>query len=95
MMHSETYLDKAAAGACCLQMVALMPALYMTAAILLIKAAQQWQQQHKGQLPSSSAQRTEFKGIIKQWQRQIEGIPLEVCRFGGGCIPFADLLLPE
>lgn len=45
-------------------------------AILLIKAAQQWQQQHS-KLPSSSAQRTEFKGIIKSWQRQIDGIPLE------------------
>lgn len=51
----------------------------LAAAILLIKAAQQWQQQHNDKLPSSSAQRTEFKNIIKSWQRQIDGVPLEVC----------------
>ena len=50
----------------------------VAAAILLIKAAQQWQQQHIDKLPSSSAQRTEFKNIIKSWQRKIDGIPLEV-----------------
>lgn len=53
----------------------------VAAAILLIKAAQQWQQQHNDKLPSTSAQRTEFKNIIKSWQRQIEGIPLEVPSF--------------
>lgn len=58
--------------------VALMCQYIVAAAILLIKAAQQWQQQHNDKLPSTSAQRTEFKNIIKSWQRQIEGIPLEV-----------------
>lgn len=46
-------------------------------AILLIKAAQEWQSHHDGKLPSTSAQRSDFKNIIKSWQRQIEGIPLE------------------
>ena len=59
--------------------VALMCHFIVAAAIVLIKAAQQWQQQHNDKLPSTSAQRTEFKHIIKSWQRQIEGIPLEVC----------------
>lgn len=50
----------------------------VTAAILLIKAAHEWQNHHSGKLPSSSAQRSEFKDIIKSWQRQIDGIPIEV-----------------
>ena len=48
------------------------------AAILLIKAAHEWQKSHSGKLPSTSAQRSEFKNIIKSWQRQIDGIPIEV-----------------
>ena len=48
------------------------------AAVLLIKAAQEWQKQHGSKLPSNSSQRTEFKDLIKSWQRQIEGVPLEV-----------------
>jgi hypothetical protein len=50
----------------------------VTAAILLIKAAHEWQKSHSGKLPSSSAQRSDFKNIIKSWQRQIDGIPIEV-----------------
>lgn len=46
-------------------------------AILLIKAAHEWQKSHSGKLPSTSAQRSEFKNIIKSWQRQIDGIPIE------------------
>ncbi|KAA6425651.1 MAG: NEDD8-activating enzyme E1 regulatory subunit-like [Trebouxia sp. A1-2] len=46
-------------------------------AILLIKASHEWQKSHSGKLPSSSAQRSEFKNIIKSWQRQIDGIPIE------------------
>ena len=55
-----------------------MAKVHVTAAILLIKAAHEWQKSHSGKLPSSSAQRSEFKNIIKSWQRQIEGIPIEV-----------------
>ncbi|KAL3148869.1 hypothetical protein ABBQ32_001742 [Trebouxia sp. C0010 RCD-2024] len=50
-------------------------------AVLLIKAAQAWQKQHGSKLPSSSSQRTEFKYLIKSWQRQIDGIPLEEDNF--------------
>ena len=48
------------------------------AAVLLIKAAHLWHKQHGSSLPSSASQRSEFKDIIKSWQRQIDGIPLEV-----------------
>jgi len=51
---------------------------YVIAAILLIKAAHEWQKSHSGNLPSSSTQQSEFKNIIKSWQRQIDGIPIEV-----------------
>ena len=50
----------------------------VSAAVLLIKAVHEWKQKHGSKLPSGSAQRTEFKDIIKSWQRQIDGIPIEV-----------------
>ncbi|KAL4419001.1 hypothetical protein ABPG77_000866 [Micractinium sp. CCAP 211/92] len=46
-------------------------------AALLIKAAQQWRREHDGQLPGSYAERSAFKDLLKSWQRQIDGIPLE------------------
>ena len=46
--------------------------------MLLVKAAKQWIDKHDGQLPSSYAERTAFKDILKSWQRHIDGIPLEV-----------------
>lgn len=47
-------------------------------AVLLAKAAKQWQAEHGGALPSSTAERSAFKELIKGWQRDIDGIPLEV-----------------
>ena len=47
-------------------------------AILLLKAASQWQSQHGSRLPQGSAQRSEFKKIIQCWQRSIDGVPIEV-----------------
>ena len=51
---------------------------FVSAAILLVKAAHEWRKRHSGKLPSSSSQRSEFKDIIKSWQRKIDDIPIEV-----------------
>lgn len=47
-------------------------------AVLLAQAAKQWQQEHGGALPSSTPERDAFKELLKSWQRNIDGIPLEV-----------------
>ncbi|EFN59362.1 hypothetical protein CHLNCDRAFT_137823 [Chlorella variabilis] len=46
-------------------------------AVLLAKAAKQWQEQHDGKLPGSYPERAAFKDMIRSWQRHIDGIPLE------------------
>ena len=56
--------------------------LVLSPAVLLAKAAKQWQQEHGGALPSSTAERNAFKELLKGWQRDINGIPLEA-GFGG------------
>ena len=56
--------------------------LFPCAAILLLKAAEQWQGQHGPKLPTGSAQRVEFKKILQSWQRSLEGVPIEVFRLG-------------
>lgn len=58
------------------------PLLVVSPAVLLAKAAKQWQQEHGGALPSSTAERSAFKELLKGWQRDINGIPLEA-GFGG------------
>ncbi len=58
----------------------------LRAAALLIKAAQQWRREHDGQLPGSSAERSAFKDLLKSWQRQIDGIPLEVGGLAGAAL---------
>ena len=50
----------------------------VSVAILLLKAASQWQGQHGSKLPQGSTQRSEFKQIIQSWQRSIDGVPIEV-----------------
>lgn len=58
----------------------------LRAAALLIKAAQQWRREHDGQLPGSYAERSAFKDLLKSWQRQIDGIPLEVGGLAGAAL---------
>lgn len=53
------------------------------AAVLLIRAAQRWREQHDG-LPKTAAQRSDFKHLIKSWQRQVDGFPLDVS--GAACL---------
>ena len=57
-------------------------------AVLLAKAAKQWQAEHGGALPCSTAERSAFKELIKGWQRDIDGIPLEV---GLCCVMLAEM----
>ncbi len=63
---------------CLLSRVSLMVVCPVAVAILLLKAASQWQSQHGSKLPQGSAQRSEFKRIIQSWQRSIDGVPIEV-----------------
>ena len=65
------------------------------AAVLLIKAAHEWHKRHGSQLPSTSSQRSEFKDIIKSWQRQIDGIPLEVRKLFLEILQLLDLHHPS
>lgn len=58
----------------------------MPAAVLLAKAAKQWQEQHDGKLPGSYPERAAFKDMIRSWQRHIDGIPLEVREGVCGCV---------
>ena len=51
-------------------------------AVLLIKAAKQWQAAHGGGLPSTAAERAAFKDLLRGWQRQVDGFPLEARRAG-------------
>lgn len=67
----------------------------MPAAVLLIKAAQQWQQEHDGQLPGSYAERSAFKDLLKSWQRHIDGIPLEVGGPAGAGLEQSTLTKPR
>ena len=50
----------------------------MLAAILLIQAVDHWKAGHQGKVPSGSKERSDFKALLKTWQRQIDGIPVEV-----------------
>mmetsp|Transcript_21156 Transcript_21156/g.58704 ORF Transcript_21156/g.58704 Transcript_21156/m.58704 type:complete len:539 (-) Transcript_21156:37-1653(-) len=44
---------------------------------LLIQAAQQWKEAHGGSLPSSTAERREFKALVSANQRSVEGVHVE------------------
>ena len=48
------------------------------AGVLLIKAVQQWHEEHKSALPGSAKEKAAFRSMLKSWQRHIDGIPLEV-----------------
>ena len=48
-----------------------------TVAVLLIRAAQRWRAEHDS-LPKTVAQRNDFKGLLKAWQRHFDGVPLDV-----------------
>jgi hypothetical protein len=61
-----------------LGLVAPCSLLLSPAALLLAKAAKQWQEQHGGQLPSSYQERTAFKELVASWQRHVDGMPLDV-----------------
>ncbi len=45
--------------------------------MLLIRAAQRWKVERDG-LPKTAAERSEFKGLLKSWQRHFDGVPLDV-----------------
>jgi amyloid beta precursor protein binding protein 1 len=49
------------------------------AAVLLIKAVERWRAEHDSTLPKTSNEKASFRNMLKSWQRQIDGIPLEVC----------------
>jgi len=51
----------------------------MCAAVLLIKAAEEWRRQHEDQLPSSRADRNAFKALISSWQQHVDDVAIEVC----------------
>ena len=53
----------------------------MRAAVLLIKAAEEWRRQHEDQLPSSRAERNEFKALISSWQQHVDDVAIEVCGY--------------
>ena len=63
---------------CMLHRKSLTMVCLVAVAILLLKAASQWQSQHGSKLPQGSAQRSEFKKSIQSWQRSIDGVPIEV-----------------
>jgi amyloid beta precursor protein binding protein 1 len=44
--------------------------------LLLVKAAAAWKDAHSGQLPKSSTDRSEFKDMIRSWQRKIDDCPI-------------------
>ncbi|GAB4817852.1 hypothetical protein N2152v2_004898 [Parachlorella kessleri] len=45
-------------------------------AVLLVRAAQLWRGEHDS-LPKTVAQRNDFKGLLKAWQRHFDGVPLD------------------
>lgn len=51
--------------------------LLLPAAVLLVRAAQRWHEGHDA-LPRSGAERSDFKGLLKSWQRHFDGVPLDV-----------------
>jgi hypothetical protein len=55
------------------------------AATLLLKAVKQWRLHHDAP-PANAAERRAFKESIQQWQRSIEGIPLEEDNFQVGML---------
>ena len=44
--------------------------------VLLVKAAAAWKESHDNQLPKSTSDRTEFKDMIRSWQRKIDDCPI-------------------
>ena len=48
------------------------------AGVLLIKAVQQWHEEHRSALPGSAKEKAAFRSMLKSWQRSIDGVPLEV-----------------
>jgi len=45
--------------------------------VLLVKAVIKWRAE-RGGLPSSSRERASFKQLLKSWQRNIDGVPIDV-----------------
>jgi hypothetical protein len=48
-------------------------------ALLLVKAAGDWARAHAGALPATYAEKQAFKEGLRGWNRDIEGVPIEVC----------------
>ena len=46
-------------------------------AVILVKAALQWQAEHDA-LPKTAADRAAFKDLIRSWQRPVNDMPVEV-----------------
>ena len=49
------------------------------AAVILLQAAKAWQVRNEGKMPRTSQEKAAFKDLIKSWQRQIDGVPVQVC----------------
>lgn len=45
-------------------------------AVILIKAAEHWKDRHQGNLPKGSKENSEFKDLVRSWQRSIDGCPM-------------------
>lgn len=51
--------------------------IWWSAGVLLVKAALQWRAEH-GSLPANAREQASFKQLLKSWQRNIKGVPLDV-----------------
>ena len=56
----------------------MMLAFLPPAVAILLQAVAAWKGQHSGKLPSSSKEKSEFKELIKSWQRKVDGVPIPV-----------------
>ena len=49
---------------------------FFFAVLLLVKATSAWRATHQGQLPQTASERSEFKDLLRSWQRSIDGCPI-------------------
>lgn len=46
--------------------------------LLLVRAAADWRAEHAGSLPATPADRQAFKDRLRTWNREVQGVPIEV-----------------